>query len=77
MDDNTDNNRSINHRLLAKLNDILKWARMKVNPGKCRSVSISMGNLVEEKFYIVCEVIPSIEKITCEEFRQVVQFHIE
>ena len=38
-------------RLLAKLNDNLKWARMKVKPSKCRSVSISKGKLVEEFLY--------------------------
>ena len=34
-------------RMLAKLNDNLKWARMKEKPSKCRSVSISKGKLVE------------------------------
>ena len=33
---------------------------MKVKPSKCRSVSISKGKLVEERFYIDGEVIPSI-----------------
>ena len=47
-------------RLLAKLNDNLKWARMKVKPSKCRRVSISKGKLVEESFFIDGEVIPSI-----------------
>ena len=45
-------------QMLAKLNDNLKWARMK--PCKCRGVSISKGKLVEESFYIDGEVIPSI-----------------
>ena len=33
---------------------------MKVKPSKCRSVSISKGKLVEERFYIDGEVIPSL-----------------
>ena len=33
---------------------------MKVRPSKCRSLSISKGKLLEERFYIDSEVIPSI-----------------
>ena len=33
---------------------------MKVKPRKCRSVPISKGTLVKERFYIDAEVIPNI-----------------
>ena len=63
------------HQLLTKLNDSLKWARMNVKPSKLRTVSISKGKLVEERFYIDGEVIPSIVEKPFESL--VVQFHIE
>ena len=47
-------------QLLIKLNDRLKWARMKVKPSKYRSVSISKGKLVEERLNSEGEVIPYI-----------------
>ena len=31
-----------------KFNGNLKWARMKMKPSKCRSISISKGNLEED-----------------------------
>ena len=46
--------------LSAQYNGSLKWAMMKVKPSKGRSVSISKGTLVEERFYTEVEVIPSI-----------------
>uniref|UniRef100_A0A3B1K6T8 Reverse transcriptase domain-containing protein n=1 Tax=Astyanax mexicanus TaxID=7994 RepID=A0A3B1K6T8_ASTMX len=47
-------------RLLGKLNDNLRLARMKVKPSKSRSVSIVKGKLIQERFMMEGEVIPSI-----------------
>ncbi|XP_076879265.1 uncharacterized protein LOC143527830 [Brachyhypopomus gauderio] len=47
-------------RLLEKLGDNLRLARMKVKPSKSRSVSIVKGKLTQEKYVMEGEVIPSI-----------------
>lgn len=49
-------------RLLEKLNDNLRLARMKVKPSKSRSVSIVKGKLKQERFMMEGEVIPSIQE---------------
>ena len=57
--DDTDDNCSM-YLAVSQVQWSLKWAKMKMKPSKCRSVSISKGKLVEETFDIDVEVIPSI-----------------
>ena len=47
-------------RLLGKLQENITGARMKFKPSKSRSISIVKGKLVEERFYINQEPIPTV-----------------
>ena len=47
-------------RLLDKLNSNLQWARMKVKPSKSRSLSIVKGKVVDKKFAINEEIMPTV-----------------
>ncbi|KPP59494.1 hypothetical protein Z043_122577, partial [Scleropages formosus] len=47
-------------RLLSKLNDNLKWAKLTVKPSKSRGLLIVDGKVVQEGFYVNGEVIPCI-----------------
>lgn len=47
-------------QLLAKLQDNITWARMKLKPSKSRSISISKGKLVDQRFYIKATPIPLV-----------------
>lgn len=39
-------------RLLYKLQENIRWARMEIKPSKSRSISIVKGQIVNERFYI-------------------------
>ena len=47
-------------RLLDKLNSNLQWARIKVKPSKSRNLSIVKGKVVDKKFVINEEVMPTV-----------------
>ena len=47
-------------RLLNKLQQNIDWARLKLKPSKCRSISIIKGKLSESRFYIGEEPIPTV-----------------
>ncbi len=47
-------------RLLYKLQGNIRWARMEIKPSKCRSISIIKGQIVNERFCINDEPIPTI-----------------
>ncbi len=47
-------------RLLYKLQGNIGWARMEIKPSKSRSISIIKGQIVNERFYINDEPIPTI-----------------
>ncbi len=47
-------------RLLYKLQGNIRWARMEIEPSKSRSISIIKGQIVNERFYINGEPIPTI-----------------
>ena len=47
-------------RLLDKLNSNLQWARMKVMPSKSRSLSIIKEKVVDKKFALNEEVMPTV-----------------
>lgn len=47
-------------RLLGKLHDNIKWARMSVKPSKSRSISVVKGKLTEYRFFIGGEPIPTV-----------------
>ncbi len=46
--------------LLYKLQGNIRWARMEIKPSKSRSISIIKGQIVNERFYISDEPIPTI-----------------
>ncbi len=47
-------------RLLQKLQENIKWARLKIKPNKSRSLSVIKGKLVEHRFLIGKEPIPTV-----------------
>ena len=47
-------------RLLERINTNLRWARMRIKPSKSRSISVTKGKVVEQKFTVEGEEIPSI-----------------
>lgn len=47
-------------RLLYKLQENIRWARMEIKPSKSRSISIVKGQIVNERFHINDELIPTI-----------------
>ena len=49
-------------RLLAKLQDNIKWARMKIKPSKSRSISIVKGQLKDVRFCIGDDPIPTVSE---------------
>ncbi|KAL7833600.1 hypothetical protein AOLI_G00285600 [Acnodon oligacanthus] len=49
-------------RLLGKLQENVKWARMKINPNKSRSISIVKGQLTDVKFCIDDDPIPTVSE---------------
>ena len=49
-------------RLLAKLQDNIKWARMKIKPSKSRSISIVKGHLKDVRFCIGDDPIPTVSE---------------
>ena len=62
MDDMTTitTTKSCTKRLLDKLQENIKWARMAIKPSKSRSISIVKGQLVNERFHISNEPIPTV-----------------
>ena len=64
MDDVTVISESKSHmeKLLKRLQELFKWAVMKVKPSKSRSLSIIQGKCQEIKFAINNNVIPTIRK---------------
>ncbi len=49
-------------RLLGKLQENIKWARMKIKPNKSRSISIVKGQLKNVKFCIGDDPIPTVSE---------------
>lgn len=49
-------------RLLGKLQENIKWARMKIKPSKSRSISIVKGELKNVKFLIGDDPIPTVSE---------------
>ena len=49
-------------RLLGKLQENIKWARMKIKPNKSRSISIVKGELKDVKFCIGDDPIPTVSE---------------
>ncbi|CDQ81793.1 unnamed protein product [Oncorhynchus mykiss] len=49
-------------RLLAKLQDNIKWAQMKIKPSKSRSISIVKGQLKDVRFCIGDDPIPTVSE---------------
>lgn len=47
-------------RLLSKLHDNFKWARMEIKPSKSHSISIVKGKLTNDRFYINKDPIPTV-----------------
>lgn len=47
-------------QLLRKLQENIKWARMKLKPSKSRSLSVVRGKLSDQRFYIGDEPIPTV-----------------
>ena len=64
MDDVTVISESKSHmeKLLKRLQELFKWAIMKIKPSKSRSLSIIKGRYQEIKFAIDDNVIPSIRE---------------
>ncbi|KAJ8386813.1 hypothetical protein AAFF_G00166080 [Aldrovandia affinis] len=49
-------------RLLGKLQENIKWARMKIKPNKSRSISIVKGELKDVRFCIGDDPIPTVSE---------------
>ncbi|KAJ8390956.1 hypothetical protein AAFF_G00098760 [Aldrovandia affinis] len=49
-------------RLLGKLQENIKWARMKIRPNKSRSISIVKGELKDVRFCIGDDPIPTVSE---------------
>ncbi|KAL1279297.1 hypothetical protein QQF64_025970 [Cirrhinus molitorella] len=47
-------------RLLEKLHQNITWARMKLKPSKCRSISIIKGQVTDQRFYIGGIPVPTV-----------------
>ena len=64
MDDVTLVTESRSHfeQLLNRLQELFKWAVMKIKPSKCRSLSIIKGNCREVKFSVDGNQIPTIHE---------------
>ncbi|KAK7886737.1 hypothetical protein WMY93_026358 [Mugilogobius chulae] len=62
MDDLTTltSTKACTRRLLAKLQENIKWAQMEIKPSKSRSVSIVKGKLDQCRFYIGEDPIPTV-----------------
>ena len=54
--------RSHMEQLVMRLQELFKWAAMKIKPSKCRSLSLLKGNCKEIKFSVSGNEIPTICK---------------
>ena len=52
--------RSHMEQLVTRLQELFKWAAMKIKPSKCRSLSLLKGNCKEIKFSVSENKIPTI-----------------
>lgn len=54
-------------RLLEKLHQDITWARMKIKPSKCRSISIVKGQVTHQRFHIGGRPLPTVFRNAREE----------
>ena len=54
--------RSHMEQLVTRLQELFKWAAMKINPSKCQSLSLLKGNCKEIKFSVNGNKIPTIRE---------------
>ena len=54
--------RSHKEQLVTRLQELFKWAAMKIKPSKCRSLSLLKGNCKEIKFSVSGNEIPTIRE---------------
>ncbi len=50
-------------RLLEKLHQNITWARMKLKPSKCRSISIVKGQVTDQRFHVGGTPVPTVSEM--------------
>ncbi len=50
-------------RLLEKLHQNITWARMKLKPSKCRSISIVKGQVTDQRFHVGVTPVPTVSEM--------------
>lgn len=50
-------------RLLEKLHQNITWARMKLKPSKCRTISIVKGQVTDQRFYVGGTPVPTVSEM--------------
>ena len=60
--------RSLMEQLMTRLQELFKWAAMKIKPSKCRSLSWLKGNCKEIEFSVSENEIPTIREKSVKSF---------
>ncbi|KAK0142426.1 hypothetical protein N1851_019805 [Merluccius polli] len=57
-------------RLLEKLHQNITWARMKLKPSKCRSISIVKGQVTDQRFHVGGIPVPTVSEMPVKSLRR-------